>query len=225
MKTYARLSEKNSRTLDSCPKASKQASLNTILQRYGERGRSGFEYGNMISAGVGKTDLIIQNRVGFDPVIQRLSMVLDEQFPAVNEPVTGTSVFQDTSKETLAVQIPIDPEDEEEETYRLSVGQDYLNTGLSALYKADVNQIKSGKAQIHINWGDNTASIYEGHHRVIWKFYHGQPVSIEGAGLAASHPLGGMVYQEDPQPIVVQHKSATNAFALPVRLSDENQVR
>lgn len=81
------------------------------------------------------------------------------------------------------------------------VGQNYLNTGLSSSYKGDKSKIAGGKPKIF--WGEEHASIVDGHHRTIWSFYHGDDIDFQMAGFGSQSNFGEMKYADAPEPIKV----------------------
>lgn len=134
-------------------------------------------------------------------VAQLAKMSGSGAFPAVTENIqTGNSVFKDGGLDHLNVSIL-------GEDTKLFVGQDYLNTDLSQTYKEKPDQIKSGDAKVYLDETGKTdeeeAAVVDGHHRVIWKLYHGQQPDWKQIQIGVKIKPGGMTYKDTPAPVLL----------------------
>jgi hypothetical protein len=113
--------------------------------------------------------------------------------PLVNEPVQGKPVFK-APPEFIHV-------DFGGRALKLKAGQDYLNTPLSAEYKADPSKIRGADVTISPLTGrrnDDEYIIADGHHRFVWAAYHRQSFTATEKTKFGCVQWNAMKYQEDP---------------------------
>lgn len=132
-----------------------------------------------------------------DGIVQRLKMEGDLSSSLEADIKTGGNVFKNTGTKSIPVKIL----DEDVELYP---GQDYLNTGLSKVYMGDSAKIDAmNSKQVQIMWGEDKASIHEGHHRTIWKLYHGLKTDFDYVQttddkISINYSAGAMKYADAP---------------------------
>jgi hypothetical protein len=117
----------------------------------------------------------------------------------LQEPETGHKVFA-SPPEYIRVKMG-------EAEYRVKPGQDFLNTGTSARYKAEPAAIKGSKAQLKRPMLDKSGGeapddvrvIGDGHHRFIWGAFAGLPVAAESKSLPMiANPWSDLTYKDAP---------------------------
>jgi len=133
--------------------------------------------------------------------VQRAEIERNGAFPAVNEEiVTGNNVFANAVATSIKVNIL-------DESTDLFVGQDYLNTELSAKYKADAGAIPTANAKVRLfDEVQPAAAVVDGHHRVIWGLYHNTNPKFQEVTIGEKGNIGAMKYADTPKAAPIEQE-------------------
>ncbi len=117
--------------------------------------------------------------------------------PAVNVPADEKKVFKGGGDHFTASYGG--------KSLRVMAGQNYLNTELSATYKADKDKIKGSEVSMAPPFAgqhnqDDVRVVGDGHHRLVWAAYHGESIPVrEDKKKAIPNLWSGMVYKPTPE--------------------------